>query len=52
MSLHKARAKKQKVDWAKTKIVKPSFLGTKVFTEYDLSKLVEFFDWDPFFQSW
>lgn len=52
VSLHKARQKKMKVDWQKVKIVKPSFLGTKVFENYDLSKLVPYFDWDPFFQSW
>lgn len=52
ISLHKARQKKQKVDWNKINIVRPSFLGPKVFLNYDLSKLVDFFDWDPFFQSW
>jgi 5-methyltetrahydrofolate--homocysteine methyltransferase len=41
-----------KVDWNKVQITKPSFLGTKVFENYDLASLVPFFDWDPFFQSW
>ncbi|BBN58632.1 methionine synthase [Hydrogenovibrio marinus] len=31
---------------------KPSFLGTKVLEDYPLEKLVERFDWSPFFQSW
>ena len=53
VSLAKARTKKMKVaDWHKVPIVKPSFLGTKVFAEYDLEKLIPFIDWDPFFQSW
>ena len=53
VSLAKARNKKLKVaDWHKVPIVKPSFLGTKVFVEYDLEKLVPYIDWDPFFQSW
>lgn len=34
------------------KIVKPSILGTQVFKEYDLTKLLPFIDWDPFFQTW
>lgn len=33
-------------------IVKPTFFGPKVFLEYDLEKLLPYFDWDPFFQSW
>ena len=52
VSLAKARSKKLKVDWQKVQITRPSFLGTKVFVEYDLNKLLPFIDWDPFFQSW
>ena len=53
VSLAKARTKKLKVsDWNKVPIKKPSFLGTKVFREYDLTKLIDYIDWDPFFQSW
>lgn len=53
VSLSKARNKKMKVgDWNRVPIVKPSFLGTKVFVEYDLEKLIPYIDWDPFFQSW
>lgn len=50
VSLAKARSKKQRVgDWKKVPIAKPQFLGTKVFKEYDLAKLVAYIDWDPFF---
>jgi 5-methyltetrahydrofolate--homocysteine methyltransferase len=49
ISLAKARTKKLKVDWTKVPITKPSFLGTRVFQEYDLNKLLGFIDWDPFF---
>ncbi|OYW50541.1 MAG: methionine synthase, partial [Rhizobiales bacterium 12-68-15] len=31
---------------------KPSFLGTRVFEQYDLADLVPCIDWTPFFQSW
>lgn len=53
VSLAKARQKKLKVpDWHKVPIVKPKHLGTQVFTEYDMEKLIPYIDWDPFFQSW
>jgi 5-methyltetrahydrofolate--homocysteine methyltransferase len=36
VSLAKARAKKPKVEWSRVSIHRPSFLGPKVFVEYDL----------------
>ena len=30
----------------------PSFLGTKVFTDYPLEELVPYIDWTPFFITW
>uniref|UniRef100_A0A8C0VJ87 Methionine synthase n=1 Tax=Cyanistes caeruleus TaxID=156563 RepID=A0A8C0VJ87_CYACU len=32
--------------------VKPKFIGTKVFEDYDLGRLVEYIDWKPFFDVW
>jgi 5-methyltetrahydrofolate--homocysteine methyltransferase len=32
--------------------VKPSFTGTQVFEEVDLSELVPYIDWAPFFIAW
>lgn len=49
VSLAKARAKKMRVNWDEVKITKPTFLGKKVFKNYNLKKLVDFIDWDPFF---
>ena len=49
VSLAKARSKALKSDWDSVRIVKPQFLGTKVLNNYDLKKLVDFIDWDPFF---
>lgn len=51
-SLVKARSRKFKNNWKETKITKPSFTGTKVFTDFDLSKVVQYIDWDPFFMTW
>ena len=28
------------------------FLGTRVFEDYDLQKLVDYIDWKPFFDVW
>ena len=52
VSLAKATSKKMKVDWDSLRIVKPTFLGKRVFKEYDLKSLVDYIDWDPFFQTW
>jgi len=52
VSLLKARSKKLKTDWQKVKIIKPSFLGTKVYKNFDLNLVLEYIDWDPFFMTW
>ncbi|WKB80146.1 methionine synthase [Cellulophaga lytica] len=52
LSIADARKNKYKIDWKKSEIVKPNTLGIQVIEEYDLSKLVEFIDWTPFFRSW
>ena len=40
------------VDWSKARPKKPSFFGTRTFPAYDLSELVRYIDWTPFFISW
>ena len=52
ISLAEARQNKFQIDWAKTRITKPSFIGNKVFTSYDLKEISEYIDWTPFFHSW
>jgi 5-methyltetrahydrofolate--homocysteine methyltransferase len=47
-----ARQNKFPIDWNKTEIVKPTFIGTKIFDNYDLKEIVEYIDWTPFFISW
>lgn len=51
-SLKQARQYAAKIDWSKTDITKPSFLGTKVFHDYPLEDLLPRIDWTPFFRSW
>ena len=52
ITLAQARANKLDIDWKAAKPVRPSFLGTKAFREYDLAKLVPYIDWTPFFSAW
>ena len=51
LSIEDARKNKLKLDWDNYKPVKPNFIGTKSI-EVNLSELVDFIDWTPFFQSW
>jgi 5-methyltetrahydrofolate--homocysteine methyltransferase len=51
LSIAEARKNKFKTDWENYQPVKPNFIGTKKI-EIDLSDLVDFIDWTPFFQSW
>ncbi|MFN3753220.1 methionine synthase [Flavobacterium sp.] len=50
-SIEDARKNKLQLDWNNFTPVKPNFIGTKTI-EVELSELVGFIDWTPFFQSW
>ncbi|MFA7416281.1 MAG: methionine synthase, partial [Rhizobium sp.] len=52
LPLARARENAVKLDWTAYKPVRPSFLGTKVFEDYDLEELARYIDWTPFFQTW
>jgi len=51
LSIEEARKNKFKIDWNTFEPVKPNFIGTKTI-DVELSELVPFIDWTPFFQSW
>mgnify|MGYP000668060686 CR=1 FL=1 len=51
LSIEEARKNKFKIDWHNYEPIKPNFIGTKNI-EVELSELVDFIDWTPFFQSW
>lgn len=51
LSIEEARKNKFKIDWSNYEPYKPNFIGTKNI-EVQLSELVNFIDWTPFFQSW
>ena len=50
-SIEDARKNKLKLDWDNFTPVNPNFIGTKTI-EVELSELVDFIDWTPFFNSW
>jgi 5-methyltetrahydrofolate--homocysteine methyltransferase len=52
LPLAKARANALKLDWAGYEATKPSFLGARVFDDWDLADLARYIDWTPFFQTW
>jgi len=52
LTLEKARNKMLVVDWKATAIPTPKLLGTKTYIDYDLSELLPYIDWNPFFQVW
>lgn len=51
LSIEEARRNKLQLNWDNFTSVKPNFIGTKTI-EVELSELVDFIDWTPFFQSW
>lgn len=51
LSIEDARKNKLQFDWDNFSPVKPNFIGLKT-VEVELSQLVDFIDWTPFFQSW
>ncbi len=52
ISLKAARENKYPIEWTEDLIVKPTFLGTKVFHDYPLTELIDTIDWTPFFATW
>lgn len=46
-----ANANKTAIDWDETTIARPSFLGVETVRP-ELSELVDYIDWTPFFTSW
>src|SRR5579872_1977485 len=52
LSLAKARAAGFKANWDEYEPPAPTFLGTRVFEDYDLRELARYIDWTPFFQTW
>jgi 5-methyltetrahydrofolate--homocysteine methyltransferase len=52
VSLDAARANRLQPVFDDTTIVEPTFVGTRVFDDYDVAELVPYIDWTPFFRTW
>ncbi|MFK7920349.1 MAG: methionine synthase [Bacteroidia bacterium] len=52
LSLTGARANKLEVDWTQPIASAPTFIGNKVFANYDLETISQYIDWTPFFYTW
>ena len=52
ITIKSARDNSFKADWTSYKPVRPSFLGTQSFADFNLASLVPYIDWTPFFQTW
>ncbi len=52
LSISSARTNSFKTDWAKAKITKPAFLGTKVLKNFNLNEIKKHIDWTPLFIAW
>ena len=51
LTIEQARKNKLQLDWTNYQPSKPNFIGTKT-VDVELSELIPFIDWTPFFQSW
>lgn len=51
LSIEDARKNKLQLNWNDFNPIKPNFIGTKT-VKVELSELVDFIDWTPFFSSW
>ncbi|MBZ0167383.1 MAG: methionine synthase, partial [Candidatus Omnitrophica bacterium] len=52
LSLDDARGQAFQSEWGQIPIHKPSFFGTKVFTDFDMAEIRDMIDWTPFFPTW
>ena len=47
-----AQERRATLDWRNYQPPTPNLIGTKVFDNYPLAKLVDYIDWSPFFTTW
>ncbi|MGQ0443045.1 MAG: methionine synthase [Methylophilaceae bacterium] len=53
LTIAEARSNKVKLDFSgENMLVKPKFIGRRVFKNIDLNLIAQYIDWSPFFQTW
>ena len=52
LSLEAAQAARFQIDWSQGVAAAPKRKGVRVLRNYDISKLIPYIDWTPFFYTW
>lgn len=52
LPIEDARANKLQIEWKQDDIAIPEQIGIHSYTNFQLSKLINYIDWTPFFQTW
>jgi len=52
ISLEEARANKLQIDWENEELQDPKFTGIKRLENFQISELIPYIDWTPFFATW
>ena len=52
VSIEVARANRLDATFDDATVTEPTFVGTRVFDDYDVAELVPYIDWTPFFRTW
>ncbi len=52
VSIDVARANHLAATFDDSTVTEPTFVGTRVFDDYDVAELVPYIDWTPFFRTW
>ena len=52
ITIEEARKNKFKLNWKEQNIIKPEFLGTKIYKNYSLQEISQYIDWDYLFRNW
>jgi 5-methyltetrahydrofolate--homocysteine methyltransferase len=47
-----AKGNRFSTNWTETTVIKPSFLGVKVYDKFPIQDLIDYIDWTPFFHAW
>ncbi|MGV6860371.1 MAG: methionine synthase [Putridiphycobacter sp.] len=52
LTIEEAHSHKYKIDWQVEPPKKPKFIGVKHLQDFDLTQLIDYIDWTPFFYTW
>ena len=50
--IDQAKKNAEIIDWSQFSMATPTFIGRRVFKNFDLSLIAQYIDWTPFFQTW